>query len=57
MGKPRLGTMPQSLPLAVLSLLTALGLVAMGADNADRLARCEASGRSAAECRLLVLGR
>ena len=56
-GKLHLGPMPQSLPLAVLSLLTALGIVAMGADNSHRLARCEASGRSAAECRLLVLGR
>jgi len=32
-------------------------LVAMGFDNSRQLARCEASGRSAAECRLVVLGR
>ena len=32
-------------------------VLAMGADNAARLERCEASGRGAAECRLLVLGR
>ena len=38
-------------------LLTVAGIIAMGADNSDRLARCEASGRPAAECRLVVLGR
>ncbi len=32
-------------------------LVAMGFDNANQLARCEAAGRGPAECRLLVLGR
>jgi hypothetical protein len=32
-------------------------LVAMGFDNHSQLARCESAGRSAAECRLLVLGR
>ena len=49
--------MPQSLPLAALALLTALGILAMGADNARQLERCEATGRGPAECRLLVLGR
>jgi hypothetical protein len=38
-------------------LLTVAGIIAMGADNANQLARCESAGRSAAECRLLVLGR
>ena len=33
------------------------GIIAMGADNARQLARCEATGRGPAECRLLVLGR
>jgi hypothetical protein len=32
-------------------------LVAMGIDNNRQLERCEAAGRSAAECRLVVLGR
>lgn len=32
-------------------------IVAMGVDNNRQLARCEATGRQAAECRLLVLGR
>jgi len=32
-------------------------LVAMGIDNSRQLARCESAGRSAAECRLIVLGR
>jgi hypothetical protein len=32
-------------------------LVAMGIDNNRQLARCESAGRSAAECRLIVLGR
>lgn len=32
-------------------------IVAMGADNSRQLARCEATGRGPAECRLLVLGR
>jgi hypothetical protein len=38
-------------------LLTVTGILAMGADNSQRLERCEASGRPAAECRLVVLGR
>jgi len=32
-------------------------IVAMGVDNSRQLARCESAGRSAAECRLVVLGR
>lgn len=38
-------------------LLIGAGVLAMGADNSRQLARCEATGRQAAECRLLVLGR
>jgi hypothetical protein len=37
--------------------LTAIALVFMGFDNSRQLARCESAGRSAAECRLVVLGR
>ena len=32
------------------------GIIAMGADNSRQLARCEATGRGPAECRLLALG-
>jgi hypothetical protein len=39
------------------AVLTACGVLAMGADNANQLARCESAGRSADECRLVVLGR
>ena len=38
-------------------LLIGAGVLAMGADNARQLERCEATGRGPAECRLLVLGR
>ncbi len=38
-------------------LLIGAGILAMGADNAHQLERCEATGRGAAECRLVVLGR
>lgn len=38
-------------------LLTVAGIVAMGADNSNRLAQCESAGRGQAECRLLILGR
>jgi hypothetical protein len=38
-------------------LLIGAGILAMGADNSARLARCEATGRGPAECRLIVLGR
>lgn len=38
-------------------LLIGAGILAMGADNAHQLARCEATGRGQAECRLIVLGR
>jgi len=55
-GKPTtLPTMNRILTLA--AVLTACAVLAMGADNANRLAQCESGGRSAAECRLLVLGR
>jgi hypothetical protein len=50
-----LPTMDRILTLA--ALLTACAVLAMGADNSNQLARCESAGRSAAECRLLVLGR
>jgi len=50
-----LPTMDRLLTLA--ALLTACGVLAMGADNQSQLARCESAGRSAAECRLVVLGR
>ena len=43
--------------LTISALLTLVAVLAMGIDNAARLERCEASGRGAAECRLLVLGR
>jgi hypothetical protein len=43
--------------LTAAALLTVAALAAMGFDNQRVLARCEASGRSAAECRLVVLGR
>ena len=43
--------------LTLSALITLAAVLAMGADNAARLERCEASGRGAAECRLLVLGR
>jgi hypothetical protein len=38
-------------------LFTVAGIISMGLDNATRLERCEASGRPAAECRLVILGR
>ena len=38
-------------------LIIGAGILAMGADNSQQLARCEATGRGPAECRLLVLGR
>jgi hypothetical protein len=55
-GKPTtLPTMNRILTLA--AVLTACAVLAMGADNSKRLQQCESGGRSAAECRLLVLGR
>jgi len=41
----------------LISAIVLAGVLAMGADNARQLERCEASGRGPAECRLLVLGR
>lgn len=38
-------------------LLIGAGVLVMGADNSRQLARCEATGRGPAECRLIVLGR
>lgn len=51
--------MPNRLTLSyiVCTLPLLVGIVAVGFDNAKRLARCESAGRPAAECRLLVLGR
>ena len=46
-----------TLAYIVCTLPLLAGIVAMGFDNANRLARCESAGRSAAECRLVVLGR
>jgi hypothetical protein len=43
--------------LTAAALLTVAALVAMGIDNQRALARCESSGRSQTECRLVVLGR
>jgi hypothetical protein len=43
--------------LTLAAVLTACAVLAMGADNANQLQRCESTGRSAAECRLVVLGR
>ena len=43
--------------LTLSAFLTLAAVLAMGADNSRQLERCEASGRGAAECRLLVLGR
>ena len=39
------------------AVLTVAAVLAMGADNSRQLERCESTGRGAAECRLLVLGR
>ena len=57
-----MGGKPTTLPpmdrlLTLAALLTACGVLAMGADNANQLVRCESAGRSVAECRLVVLGR
>jgi hypothetical protein len=43
--------------LTAAAVLLAAAIVAMGYDNSRQLARCEATGRGPAECRLLVLGR
>jgi hypothetical protein len=43
--------------LTVAAILTTCAVLAMGADNAERLERCESAGRSAAECQLVILGR
>ena len=43
--------------LTIAAVLIAAAVVAMGLDNQNQLARCESAGRSAAECRLVVLGR
>ena len=53
----KLTQLPMKNPLTIAALLTLAAVLAMGADNAARLERCEAGGRGAAECRLLVLGR
>ena len=43
--------------LTAAALLTVAAIVAMGFDNRQALARCESTGRSQEECRLVVLGR
>ena len=43
--------------LTLAAVLLTAAVLAMGYDNSQQLARCEATGRSPAECRLLVLGR
>ena len=48
--------MPTKILTASAVLLIA-AIVAMGYDNSQQLARCEATGRGPTECRLLVLGR
>ena len=47
----------RSRTLTLAAVLLAAAIVAMGYDNSQQLARCEAAGRGPAECRLLVLGR
>jgi hypothetical protein len=47
----------QSRILTVAAILTVCAVLVMGADNAERLERCQAGGRSAAECQLVILGR
>ena len=53
--KPNQGMTDRILTAA--ALLTVAAIVAMGYDNQRVLARCEASGTSAEQCRLVVLGR
>ena len=43
--------------LTLAAVLTAGAVLAMGIDNHSQLQRCESAGRSAAYCRLVVLGR
>ena len=47
----------RSRTLTLAAVLLTAAVLAMGYDNSQQLARCEATGRAAAECRLLVLGR
>ncbi len=54
----KLTTLPMtSRTLTLAAVLLTAAVVAMGFDNSRQLARCEATGRGPAECRLLVLGR
>lgn len=46
-----------SLAYIICTLPIMAGVLWMGIDNSRQLARCEATGRGPAECRLLVLGR
>ena len=43
--------------LTACAALTVAAILAMGADNASRLAHCTASGHSQAACNLQILGR
>lgn len=47
----------RSRTLTLAAVLLTAAVLAMGHDNSRQLARCEATGRGPAECRLLVLGR
>ena len=47
----------RSRTLTLAAMLLTAAVLAMGYDNSQQLARCEATGRGPAECRLLVLGR
>ncbi len=53
----KLTTLPMQRLHLFAVLLIGSAVLAMGADNSQQLARCEATGRGQAECRLLVLGR
>jgi hypothetical protein len=46
-----------TLAYIVCTLPIMAGVLLMGIDNHHRLQGCELTGRSAAECRLVILGR
>ena len=50
-------TLPMDRILTASAVLTLAAVLLMGVDNSRQLARCEATGRGPAECRLIVLGR
>ena len=53
----KLTTLPVNRIHLFATLLIGAGILAMGADNSNQLARCEATGRGQEDCRLRVLGR